>query len=71
MDRNVGVVTNSLMAVPLSTPEQTFGVLTAMNSKSGAGFGQEAFRRFQELTVRVCERLTQLDLGMEHVGDIE
>ena len=71
VDRKVGSQTRSMMAVPLSTPEQTFGVMTALNSKTGQGFSREEFRRFQELTVPVCARLTQLNLGMEQVGDSE
>ena len=60
-----------MMVVPLSTPEATFGALTAINPQSGGSFTREEFRRYQELAADICRRLTELDLGMEDVGNLE
>lgn len=71
VDGQTGVVTRSLMVVPLATPHQEFGALTAINPRNAAGFSSEDLRRYTLVSEGIAQRLTELDLGMEDVGALE
>lgn len=60
VDAQTGVSTKSIMVVPLVTPEDEFGALTAINSAAGAGFNAEDLERYSEFAERIAERLSQL-----------
>jgi len=71
VDLKSGVVTKSILVMPLVTPQQQFGALTAINSEVEGGFGREDMETYAQFAERICRRLAELDLGMEHVGAIE
>lgn len=67
-DVQTGTTTDSLLAVPLSTPEREFGAITAINSKSQGGFAAADLDAYEEYARRICERLGALDLDMDDAG---
>ena len=71
VDRETGVTTKSLMVVPLSTPEQEFGAITAINSDKPGGFTEDDLENYTARAETIAQRLLELDLGMEDVGAFE
>lgn len=71
VDERTGVTTKSIMVVPLVTPKDEFGALTAINSTIATGFGADDLERYHDFAEQICERLTSLDLGMGNVGTVE
>jgi GAF domain-containing protein len=70
VDAAVGMKTEAIMIVPLVTPREEFGALTAINSSRAEGFGLDDLQRYSVFAEQICRRLTDLELGMEHVGAI-
>ena len=68
VDAKTGMTTRTIMVVPLVTPREEFGALTAINSTRPEGFGLEDLNRYSMYAEQICRRLTDLELGMEHVG---
>jgi hypothetical protein len=71
VDAKTGMTTKTIMIVPLVTPREQFGALTAINSRKMEGFGQDDLQRYSIFAEQICRRLTDLELGMEHVGALE
>jgi sigma-B regulation protein RsbU (phosphoserine phosphatase) len=71
VDEETGVTTKSLMVVPLSTPVQEFGALTAINSDNPGGFTSDDLENYTVRAESIAQRLMELDLGMEDVGAFE
>jgi sigma-B regulation protein RsbU (phosphoserine phosphatase) len=71
VDRETGVTTKSLMVVPLSTPAQEFGALTAINSDKPGGFSADDLENYTAHAETIAQRLMELDLGMDDVGAFE
>ncbi|MFZ4766578.1 MAG: hypothetical protein ACOYMN_16625, partial [Roseimicrobium sp.] len=68
VDGATGVTTQSLMVVPLTTPQQEFGALTAINSRNAGGFSTNDLENYTASAESIAQRLTELDLGMDDVG---
>lgn len=68
VDSKTGMTTESIMVVPLVTPHNEFGALTAVNSRKDMGFSREDLEACSIFAERMCRRLTELDLGMQDAG---
>jgi putative methionine-R-sulfoxide reductase with GAF domain len=60
IDRITGMVTRSMMAVPLSSPAGDFGALTAVNARVEEGFTRADLERFEQAARRIVERLEEM-----------
>jgi GAF domain-containing protein len=69
-DTQTGVKTKSIMVVPLVTPEQEFGALTAINSTASAGFGTQDLERYSEFAEQIAGRLSNLVFETNDVGTV-
>jgi GAF domain-containing protein len=70
VDAETGVQTKSIMVVPLVTPAEEFGALTAINSIARVGFAAQDLERYSEFAEQIASRLSDLGLGMKDVGAI-
>ena len=68
-DARSGTTTESILVVPLSTPECEYGAITAINSKSQAGFAAAELEIYERVAGRICERLAALEAGTTDAGD--
>lgn len=71
IDVRTGSTTRSIMVVPLSTPRQEFGAITAINARADAGFADADLKTYQDFAANLSTRLTELNLGMESAGAFE
>lgn len=71
VDERTGVTTKAIMVIPLVTPHDEFGALTAINSTTASGFTADDLERYSDFAEQICDRLTALDLGMGNVGTFE
>ena len=67
IDTQTGTKTKSIMVVPLVTPEQEFGALTAINSTISGGFVTQDLERYTEFAEQIASRLSTL--GFEAKDD--
>jgi len=59
VDKQVGVVTTTIMVVPIATPDEEFGVLTAINKPGG--FSQNDMNAYLDLTETIAIALTAME----------
>jgi GAF domain-containing protein len=71
VDSKTGMSTESIMVVPLVTPYNEFGALTAVNSRKETGFSSYDLEAYSVYAERMCRRLTELDLGMQDAGSFK
>jgi GAF domain-containing protein len=71
VDGQTGVKTKSIMVIPLVTPEQEFGALTAINSTASAGFATEDLERYSEFAEQIAGRLSKLGFETKDVGAVK
>ncbi len=71
VDSETGVRTKSIMAIPLVTPEEEFGALTAINAARGEGFAVSDLERYSEFAERIAHRLSELGIKMTDVRAVE
>ncbi len=64
VQERTGVITSSVMAVPLVSPDGEFGALTAVNSRRPGGFSGEDLARYSEAAGRITARLAALQLNL-------
>lgn len=62
------VKTRSIMVVPLVSPQAEYGVLTAINSESGA-FTRRDLDRYSESAREIIDRLRELNLSLPTPND--
>ena len=67
----IGYIISAVMVIPLVTPKDEFGALTAINSTVTSGFTADDLERYHDFAEQICDRLTALDLGMGNVGTVE
>jgi len=70
VDAETGLKTASIMVIPLVTPEQEFGALTAINSTAISGFGTQDLERFSEFAEQIARRLSNLGFEVNDVGSV-
>jgi GAF domain-containing protein len=63
------VRTRSIMVVPLVSPDQEFGALTAVNSHRADGFTSSDLEAYGEAARRITERLAALNLSLPALDD--
>jgi len=68
VDAETGLKTESIMVVPLVTPEQEFGALTAINSTAISGFGTHDLERYSEFAEQIARRLSNLGFETKDAG---
>lgn len=69
VDTLTTVQTNSIMVVPLVSPEAEFGALTAINSKGPGGFSTGDLQGYCGASERIIGRLVELNFDPEPEGD--
>lgn len=70
VDAKTGTKTKSIMVIPLVTPQQEFGALTAINSTASAGFVPHDLEQFSEFAEKIAERLSKLPFDTPNVGTV-
>ncbi len=63
-----GVLTRSIMVIPLVSPNAEFGALTAINAKSGA-FNNSDLEYFSQHAAKIVTRLGELNLSLPAPND--
>lgn len=71
VDVETGVHTKSIMVIPLVTPAQEFGALTAINSSASVGFEAPDLERYSEFAEQIASRLSNLGLKMNDAGTVK
>lgn len=69
VDRRTGVKTKSILVVPLVSPNDEFGVLTAINSRREGGFSHQDLETYGEAARDITERLAVLNLALSSQND--
>ena len=67
VDAQTGFTTKSIMVIPLVTPQQEFGALTAINSTAHSGFARQDLERYSEFAEQISGRLSNLGLETNDV----
>jgi GAF domain-containing protein len=70
VDTKTGMKTESIMVIPLVTPEQEFGALTAVNSTASGGFAAQDLERFSEFAEQIAGRLSKIGFEQRDVGAV-
>lgn len=60
VDQKVGSTTRTMMVCPVVSAEHEYGVLTAINKRSG-GFSQADLEAYADHVVAICDRLAELE----------
>lgn len=69
VDRRTGVKTKSILVVPLVSPTDEFGVLTAINSRREGGFIHQDLKTYGEAARDITEHLASLHLALSSQND--
>ena len=71
VDAQTGVKTESIMVIPITTPKEELGALTAVNSTVATGFSGHDLERYSEFAEQIASRLSGLGFGKKDAGTIK